>query len=64
MMIVIVNVLLDVYHEKEMMKKKLDMVKITICDICHDRSNPSSCSNNKENKNNNMWTPPMTVKLK
>jgi hypothetical protein len=61
-MIVVVNVVLDIYHEKEMMKKKLDKVKMTYCDICHDRPSPSFCNNNNKNKNKNMRTPPMTIK--
>ncbi len=61
LMIVVVNVVLVVYHEKEMMKKKLDKVKMMYCDICHDRANPSFCNNNNKNKNKNMRTPPMTI---
>jgi hypothetical protein len=64
MMIVVVNVSLDIYHEKEIMKKKLDKVKMMNRDICHDRPNPSSCNNNRKNKNKNMRTPPMTIKTK
>ena len=63
MMIVVVNVVLGVYHEREMMKKKLEKVKLAYCDICHDRTNPSPCNNNK-NKNKNMRTPPMSIRKK
>jgi hypothetical protein len=59
MMIVVVNVVVvtvDEYHEKEMTKKKLDKVKIVNCDICHDRPNPSSSTSNN-GKNKNMRTP-------
>jgi hypothetical protein len=64
MLIVVVNVALDVYHEKEVMKKKLDKVKMMNGDICHDRPNPSSCNNKRKNKNKNMRTPTMTIKTK
>jgi hypothetical protein len=48
-------VVLDEYHKKEMMEKKLDKIKMMNCDICHDRPNPSSCNNNNNNKNKNKY---------
>jgi len=62
MMMIVVNGVLNMYHEKEMMKKSFDKVKMANCDICHDRPNPSFCNNNRKNKNKNMRTPPMTKK--
>ena len=46
MMILVVKYVIDEYHRKKVMKKAFDQVKMMICDICHDRSNPSSSNKN------------------
>lgn len=53
MMNVVVNDVIDEYHKTEMTKKKFDKVRMMNCDICHDRPNCSSWSENN-NKNKNM----------